>query len=75
MNDLGSYKPVNGVMYPFSLETGPKNDPTQRLKVTFDKIEGNAALNDTEFKMPTPPAIASPQQHPEPPPPKKPKKP
>jgi outer membrane lipoprotein-sorting protein len=75
MNDLGSYKPVNGVMYPFSLEIGPKNDPTQRLKVTFDKIDGNVALNDTEFKMPAAPAVASPQQHPEPPPPKKPKKP
>ena len=75
MNDLGSYKPVNGVMYPFSIESGPKSDPTQRLKITFDKIEGNIALTDAEFKMPAPPPVPSPQQHPEPPPPKKPKKP
>src|SRR5271155_326931 len=28
-SELGSYKPVAGVMYPFSIATGPKNDPTQ----------------------------------------------
>src|SRR5438445_6500548 len=36
---LGSYKPVNGVMYPFSLESGPKNNPDQRGKITINKIE------------------------------------
>src|SRR5437764_14182957 len=37
MNDLGSYKPVNGVMYPFCIESGAKSDPSQLLKTTFDR--------------------------------------
>jgi hypothetical protein len=52
---LGSYKPVNGVMYPFSVESGPKNNPDARAKVTFTSIEANAPVNDGEFKMPASP--------------------
>jgi len=53
---LGSYKPVNGVMYPFSLESGPKNNPDQRGKITINKIEANVPIDDGVFKMPAPPA-------------------
>lgn len=50
---LGSYKPVNGVMYPFFIESGPKNNPNQRGKVTVTKMEANMPVEDSEFKMPT----------------------
>jgi hypothetical protein len=53
---LGSYKPVNGVMYPFSIESGPKNNPDARGKVTFTKIEANVPIEDGNFKMPAAPA-------------------
>ena len=53
---LGSYKPVNGVMYPFSVESGPKNNPDARAKITFNSIEANVPINDSDFKMPSAPA-------------------
>lgn len=53
---LGSYKPVNGVMYPFAIESGPKNNPDARGKVTITKIEANVPIEDSEFKMPSQPA-------------------
>jgi hypothetical protein len=55
---LGSYKPVNGVMYPFSIESGAKNDPDGRGKITLQKIEANVAIDDKSFKMPSAPAGA-----------------
>ena len=57
---LGSYKPVNGVMYPFFVESGPKNNPDARGKITFTKIEANVPLDDATFKMPSGPAAARP---------------
>jgi len=56
---LGSYKPMNGVMYPFYLESGPKNNPDQRGKVTITKIEANLPIEDGDFKMPAAPAKAA----------------
>lgn len=50
--DLGSYKPVAGVMYPFSLGSGPKNDPTSWQTVTVEKIEVNVPLDISEFAVP-----------------------
>jgi hypothetical protein len=52
---LGSYKPVDGVMFPFSIATGPKNDPEAGGKVTVQKIEANASIDDKDFKMPPAP--------------------
>jgi hypothetical protein len=50
--DLGSYKAVSGVMFPFSVGSGPKNDPTQWQNVTYDKIEVNVPLPEPEFAVP-----------------------
>jgi hypothetical protein len=50
--DLGSYKPVGGVMYPFSIASGPKNDPTQWQTVSVEKIEVNVPLDPSEFALP-----------------------
>jgi len=51
VTELGSYKPVNGVYLPFSVETGPKRNPDVRAKITYEKIEANIDLPDADFKM------------------------
>jgi len=50
--NLGSYKPVNGVMYPFSIASGPQNDPTSWQTVTMEKIEANVPLDISDFAVP-----------------------
>ena len=50
--DLGSYKAVAGVYYPYSLEAGVKNDPSQHAVITIEKIEVNVPIDDSDFKMP-----------------------
>jgi len=50
--DLGSYKPVGGVMYPFSIASGPKNDPSSWQTVTVTKIEVNVPLDASAFEVP-----------------------
>jgi hypothetical protein len=58
-SDLGSYKPVAGVMFPYSIESGPKNNPSVRSKVTIESIEANVPIDDIAFKMPKPPVKGS----------------
>ena len=58
-SDLGSYKPVAGVMFPYSIESGPKNNPSVRSKVIIESIEANVPIDDAGFKMPTPPVKGS----------------
>jgi outer membrane lipoprotein-sorting protein len=53
VTEYGSYKPVNGVMYPFSIAIWPKSDPKQMLTVSFDKVEVNVPLADSLFAVPT----------------------
>lgn len=50
--DLGSYKLVSGVYYPFSIEAGSKDNPGDRARITFDKIEANIPLDDSYFRFP-----------------------
>lgn len=50
--EMGSYKPVNGVMYPFSLASGPKNDPSSWQTITVEKIEVNVNLDKADFAVP-----------------------
>ena len=50
--DLGSYKPVAGVMYPFSIASGPKNRPDAAQTTTLEKIEVNVPLATSEFELP-----------------------
>ena len=52
--EIGSYKPVAGVMYPYSIESGPKNNPDARAKITFESIEANVPIDESAFKMPKP---------------------
>ena len=53
VTDMGSYKPVAGVMYPFSLASGPKNDPSSWQSVTIEKMEVNVQLSSSEFAVPS----------------------
>ena len=52
---LGSYKPVNGVMFPFQIVSGPKGHPEDGGKITIEKIEANVPVDDKDFKMPSAP--------------------
>lgn len=56
--NLGSYKLVAGVYFPFSIEQGSKQSPGDLVKVTLDKIEANVPVNAADFKMPAHPASA-----------------
>jgi hypothetical protein len=48
---MGSYKPVNGVMYPFSISQGPKNHPDEQT-VTVQKTEANVTIDPADFALP-----------------------
>jgi hypothetical protein len=50
--DLGSYKPVAGVMYAFSIASGPKNRPNAAQTTTIEKIDVNVPLAKSEFELP-----------------------
>ena len=49
--DLGSYKPVDGVMYPFSISEGPRSNPGAQV-TTIDKIQVNVAFQESDFALP-----------------------
>jgi hypothetical protein len=51
VTELGSYKLVNGVYFPFAIETGPKRNPDAWARITFDKIEANVDIPDRDFRM------------------------
>jgi hypothetical protein len=48
---LGSYKPVNGVMYPFSISSGTKTHPDDQTS-TVQKIEANVTIDPADFMLP-----------------------
>jgi len=49
--ELGSYKPVEGVMYPFSISQGPKSNPAEQT-TTVEKIEVNVPIPNSDFALP-----------------------
>lgn len=53
---LGDYKEVNGLMFPFAMETSVKGS-SQSQKLTLSKIELNVPVDDVIFKMPAVPAV------------------
>ena len=48
---LGDYKEVNGVYFPYSMESGLKGNPN-RAKISIEKIEVNVPLADSRFTEP-----------------------
>jgi hypothetical protein len=51
VTDLGSYKPVAGVMYPFSISQGSKANPAEQT-TTIEKIEVNVPIDKADFAVP-----------------------
>jgi len=49
--EMGSYKPVAGVMYPFSLTEGSKSNPAEQT-ITIEKIEVNVPIDMADFALP-----------------------
>src|SRR5882724_5049684 len=49
--DLGSYKPIGGVMYPFSIAQGSKSNPGSQT-FTVEKMEVNVAIDPADFALP-----------------------
>jgi hypothetical protein len=50
--ELGSYKAAGGVMYPYSLSQGPKNNPTAQT-TTVEKLEVNVPIPVSDFALPS----------------------
>ena len=48
---IGDYKPVEGVLFPFSLENSVKGH-AEKQKITFEKVEINPTLSADNFTMP-----------------------
>jgi hypothetical protein len=48
---LGSYKPVAGVMFPFSISSGSKNNPDAQTS-TAQKMEVNVTIDGADFALP-----------------------
>jgi hypothetical protein len=48
---FGSYKAVAGVMYPFSISQGPKNNPESQT-ITVQKMEVNVKIDPADFMLP-----------------------
>jgi hypothetical protein len=51
VSEMGSYKPVNGVMFPFSMSQGSKANPSQST-ITIEKIEANVPTENADFALP-----------------------
>ena len=73
---FGDFKPVEGVIFPFSLEQKPKGAPTGTV-ITINKIEVNPTLDASRFAMPAAaakPAMEKPMEKKEPAPSKPPRR-
>jgi len=53
--DLGDYERINGVFFPFSIESGPKGS-TDKQKIVLEKGQANIPVDDAIFRFPTPAA-------------------
>ena len=51
VTEMGSYKPVAGVMYPYSISQGSKANPSQQT-TTVEKIEANVPIDPSDFAVP-----------------------
>ena len=49
---LGDYEEVNGVYYPFAVDSGQKGSPFH-TRLTVEKVEINVPLDGARFAMPT----------------------
>jgi len=49
--DFGNYEKVNGVYFPFSIDSGPRGEAKTR-KITIEKARANVVLGDALFQFP-----------------------
>ena len=49
---LSNYKQVNGVMFPYSIESKSPDNPMGNAKIVVDSIQTNMNVDDSIFKMP-----------------------
>jgi outer membrane lipoprotein-sorting protein len=56
---IGDYKEVNGVIFPFAIESGVKGSQ-EKQKLTITKIELNVPVDDSMFKMPAAAPVPAP---------------
>jgi Outer membrane lipoprotein-sorting protein len=49
---LGDYEQVDGIYFPFSIELGETGGDDEMLRLTVEKIEVNALLDDSLFSFP-----------------------
>jgi hypothetical protein len=59
VTDYGDYEKIEGVYFPLELESGPKDQPNNRQRVTIDKVVLNGAVDPNIFAMPQGPASAN----------------
>ncbi|HLV87072.1 MAG TPA: hypothetical protein VKV39_08865 [Candidatus Sulfotelmatobacter sp.] len=52
VSEMGSYKPVAGVMFPFSISQGSKENPAQQT-VAIEKMEANVTFDPADFALPS----------------------
>jgi hypothetical protein len=50
---LSNYKLVDGVMFPYSIESKSPDNPMGNAKIIIESIETNLTVDDSIFKMPT----------------------
>src|SRR4029079_9031451 len=51
--ELGDYKPVNGVLFPFAVASGAKGGASaNKAQYAWERIETNVALEDARFAKP-----------------------
>jgi hypothetical protein len=62
MTNLGSYKLVEGVYFPFSMEMGSKQNPGDMAKILVEKYEANLPVDGSVFKMPEIKPAAGPKE-------------
>jgi len=58
--DFGDYELVEGVYFPFSIESGSKGSTDKEQKITVNRIEINVPMDDAQFKFPATAAPAAP---------------
>jgi len=51
VSEMGSYKPVAGVMFPFSIAQGSKTNPAEST-TTIEKIDVNVPIEQANFALP-----------------------
>ena len=51
VSEMGSYKPVAGVMFPYSISQGTKTNPAEST-TTIEKIDVNVSFDQSDFALP-----------------------